>query len=69
MLLFDEPLSNLDAKLRVEMREQIRALQKRIGELAMTPLDRSPPPWQMHLVEDYEGGSGLIIRIHHCTLP
>jgi len=31
VLLFDEPLSNLDAKLRIEMREQIRALQKRIG--------------------------------------
>ncbi len=31
VLLFDEPLSNLDAKLRVEMREQIRTLQKRIG--------------------------------------
>ena len=42
------------------------ALQKRIGELAMTPLDRSRPLWQMHLVEDYDGGSALIIRIHHC---
>lgn len=42
------------------------ALQKRIGELAMTPLDRRRPLWQMHLVEDYEGGSALIIRIHHC---
>ena len=42
------------------------ALQKRIGELAMTPLDRARPLWQMHLVEDYEGGSALIIRIHHC---
>ena len=31
VLLFDEPLSNLDAKLRVEMREEIRGLQKRIG--------------------------------------
>jgi ABC-type Fe3+/spermidine/putrescine transport system ATPase subunit len=31
VLLFDEPLSNLDAKLRLEMREQIRSLQKRIG--------------------------------------
>ncbi len=31
VLLFDEPLSNLDAKLRVEMRDQIRSLQKRIG--------------------------------------
>lgn len=42
------------------------ALQKRIGELAATPLDRSRPLWQMHLVEDYEGGSALVIRIHHC---
>jgi iron(III) transport system ATP-binding protein len=31
VLLFDEPLSNLDAKLRVQMREEIRNLQKRLG--------------------------------------
>lgn len=31
VLLFDEPLSNLDAKLRVETREQIRRLQKELG--------------------------------------
>jgi WS/DGAT/MGAT family acyltransferase len=42
------------------------ALQKRIGELAMQPLDRARPLWQMHLVEDHDGGSALIIRIHHC---
>ena len=29
--LMDEPLSNLDAKLRAEMREEIRALQQRLG--------------------------------------
>jgi len=29
--LFDEPLSNLDAKLRVTMRGEIRALQRRLG--------------------------------------
>lgn len=29
--LFDEPLSNLDAKLRVSMRGEIRRLQKRLG--------------------------------------
>ncbi|MEO8145556.1 MAG: ABC transporter ATP-binding protein [Betaproteobacteria bacterium] len=29
VLLFDEPLSNLDAKLRRSMREEIRALQRR----------------------------------------
>ena len=31
VLLMDEPLSNLDAKLRIEMREAIREIQKQIG--------------------------------------
>lgn len=31
VLLFDEPLSNLDAKLREYMRDQLRDLQKRLG--------------------------------------
>jgi iron(III) transport system ATP-binding protein len=30
VLLFDEPLSNLDARLRRQMREEIRALQQRL---------------------------------------
>ncbi|MCC6304542.1 MAG: ABC transporter ATP-binding protein [Rhodobacteraceae bacterium] len=31
LLLLDEPLSNLDAKLRDEMRDEIRALQRRLA--------------------------------------
>lgn len=31
MLLLDEPLANLDAKLRIEMREEIRRIQKELG--------------------------------------
>ena len=31
VLLFDEPLSNLDAKLREYMRDEVRKLQKRLG--------------------------------------
>lgn len=31
LLLLDEPLSNLDAKLRVKVREDIRELQQRLG--------------------------------------
>ncbi|WP_293577688.1 sn-glycerol-3-phosphate import ATP-binding protein UgpC [Phaeobacter sp.] len=31
VFLFDEPLSNLDAKLRVQMRLEIRKLQQRLG--------------------------------------
>lgn len=48
-----------------------RALQDRVGELAMQPLDTRRPLWQMHLIEDFVGddgqpGSALIVRIHHC---
>ena len=31
VLLFDEPLSNLDAKLRLHMRDEIRKLQQEVG--------------------------------------
>jgi iron(III) transport system ATP-binding protein len=31
VLLFDEPLSNLDAKLRLHMRDEIRKIQKEVG--------------------------------------
>ena len=31
VLLFDEPLSNLDARLRMEMRGELRRIQKQIG--------------------------------------
>ena len=42
------------------------ALQQRVGELATTPLDPAHPLWQFRLIERYEGGSALIVRIHHC---
>jgi WS/DGAT/MGAT family acyltransferase len=42
------------------------ALQERVAELTMQPLDRRHPLWQFHLVEHYQGGSALIVRIHHC---
>ena len=42
------------------------ALQARCAELAVTPLDRSRPLWAFHLVERYEGGSAVVVRIHHC---
>jgi sn-glycerol 3-phosphate transport system ATP-binding protein len=35
VFLFDEPLSNLDAKLRVTMRGEVRRLQRRLGTTAI----------------------------------
>jgi diacylglycerol O-acyltransferase len=46
-------------------REQ-EALQDRLAELTMQPLDKQYPLWQFHLVEHYKGGSAMMVRIHHC---
>jgi ABC-type Fe3+/spermidine/putrescine transport system ATPase subunit len=35
MLLLDEPLANIDAKMRVEMREEIRRIQKDLGIMTL----------------------------------
>ncbi|HEY2558240.1 MAG TPA: wax ester/triacylglycerol synthase family O-acyltransferase [Caldimonas sp.] len=42
------------------------ALQERVGALAATPLDPDRPLWEFRLIEDYEGGSALVARVHHC---
>ena len=42
------------------------ALEKYVSELASTPLDHARPLWQFHLIENYDGGSVAISRIHHC---
>jgi len=41
-------------------------LEELVGELASTPLNPSRPLWSFHLVERYQGGSAIIMRIHHC---
>src|SRR5215204_4511122 len=35
ILMFDEPLSNLDFKLRIQMRDELRRLQRRLGKTAI----------------------------------
>lgn len=42
------------------------ALKARVADLAAEPLDPAHPLWAMHLVEAYDGGSALIVRVHHC---
>lgn len=41
-------------------------LQELVSELASTSLDPNKPMWQFHLIENYRGGSALVLRIHHC---
>jgi WS/DGAT/MGAT family acyltransferase len=41
-------------------------LKRLVGRLASTALDANKPLWQMHLVDNYDGGQALVVRIHHC---
>ena len=43
-----------------------RELERFVSQQASTPLDKSKPLWQFHLVEKYGGGCALVTRIHHC---
>ena len=40
-------------------------LQEMVSTLMSTPLDRSKPLWQIQYIENYQGGSALVARIHH----
>ncbi|MEO8805735.1 MAG: wax ester/triacylglycerol synthase family O-acyltransferase [Burkholderiaceae bacterium] len=56
-----------EKKLKRERGQSEReALQAQVGELANTALDHDHPLWQFHLIDDYEGGSALVARVHHC---
>jgi len=41
-------------------------LEALVSDLLSTPLDPAHPLWQFQLVANYQGGSALILRIHHC---
>jgi diacylglycerol O-acyltransferase / wax synthase len=41
-------------------------LEALVSSLLSTPLDPAHPLWQYHLVANYQGGSAVILRIHHC---
>ena len=43
-----------------------RELQALVSRLSATPLNPARPLWQFHVVDNYGGGSAVIIRIHHC---
>lgn len=44
-----------------------RALRDLVSDLLSTPLDRSRPLWQIHLVQGGERGSVAVVRVHHAV--
>jgi len=41
-------------------------LQALAGRLMGTPLERDKPLWQINYIADLDGGSALVVRLHHC---
>jgi WS/DGAT/MGAT family acyltransferase len=41
-------------------------LQETAGELMTQALDDDRPLWQIYLLDNYEGGSALLVKLHHC---
>ncbi len=70
----DDPHFDLDQHVRLSALpargnsadSEKRALERYVSTLASSPLDKGRPLWQFHLVEQYQGGSALVVRIHHC---
>jgi WS/DGAT/MGAT family acyltransferase len=42
------------------------ALENAASDLISTPLDPTKPMWQFHLIDSLQGGSAIVLRIHHC---
>ncbi|WP_022834520.1 wax ester/triacylglycerol synthase family O-acyltransferase [Salisaeta longa] len=43
-----------------------RALQAYVSQQMSTPLDKTKPLWTMDCIEEYQGGTAIVIRLHHC---
>jgi WS/DGAT/MGAT family acyltransferase len=64
-----DPTFDLDAHIhRVALPEpgDYAALQTMVSDLMSTPLDFSKPLWMVHVIENYEGGTAVCVRLHHC---
>jgi len=65
----DDPGFNID---RHFMKTELPApggeaeFQELAGKLMSEPLDQDHPLWQMRFIPDYQGGSALLCRFHHC---
>ena len=51
---------------RSDRKSEKKAFERFVSQLASSPLDKSKPLWQFHLVEKYGTGSAVVARIHHC---
>lgn len=41
-------------------------LRRLVSEIVSQPLDRERPLWCFHFVPNFNGGSAVVVRLHHC---
>lgn len=64
-----DPLFDLDNHLHqiaLPGKADKAELQKLVSDMNSTSLNFRQPLWQMHYIDNYQGGAALLIRIHHC---
>ena len=65
----DDPDFSVDHHLvsaRLPAPRDEAALQRLASSLASQGFPTGRPPWRFHLVAHFQGGSALIVRLHHC---
>lgn len=59
-------LKNHVKRVKLQGKADKKALQDYVSQQASEGLDFTRPLWQFQLVENYQGGSAVVTRIHHC---
>ncbi|HCW90458.1 MAG TPA: wax ester/triacylglycerol synthase family O-acyltransferase, partial [Marinobacter sp.] len=65
----DDPLFDIDNHIHVIALPGgggQQELQDLVSDLTSTGLDLRRPLWQIHYIDQYDGGCALVVRIHHC---
>lgn len=52
-------------RIRLPGRAGKDELQSFVGDLTSQNLDMAHPLWDYHIVEEYQGGAAIVVRIHH----
>ena len=65
----DDPLFHIDNHVhRIALAGDAskKELQALVSDMNSTSLDFRRPLWQIHYIDQYQGGCALLVRIHHC---
>jgi WS/DGAT/MGAT family acyltransferase len=65
----DDPAFDLSRHIHVVEPQRPRGrrdLEELVASYLTVPMDRTRPLWDLYVVDDYQGGTALFFRMHHC---